>query len=124
MTDQATKLLAGVLPPCAALDIRPRALTYAIALDRDIESLRMNDGDPYNNAYTDVRKLLPSRGCNWQRGSVYFGGEHIHALTWVLAAIDLAQRLPRFAASVRDIRMLRIDELNDLRPAVPQGSQP
>jgi virulence-associated protein VapD len=36
-------------------------------------------------------------------------------------AIDLARSLPWFAASVRDIRMLRIEELNDLMPAIQQG---
>lgn len=41
-------------------------------------------------------------------------------MTCVLAAIDLAQRLAWFAASVRDIRMLRIEELNDLMPAVQE----
>jgi virulence-associated protein VapD len=30
--------------------------------------------------------------------------------------------LPWFANSVRDIRMLRIEELNDLMPAVQQGN--
>ena len=32
--------------------------------------------------------------------------------------IDLTTQLPWFAASVRDIRMLRIEELNDLMPVV------
>lgn len=36
----------------------------------------------------------------------------------MLAVIDLTTRLPWFAASVRDIRMLRIEELNDLMPVV------
>lgn len=51
-------------------------------------------------------------------GSTHFGGERINAVTCVLAAIDLAQRLSWFSASVRDIRMLRIEEMNDLMPAV------
>jgi virulence-associated protein VapD len=41
-------------------------------------------------------------------------------VTCVLAAQDLARSLPWFAASVRDIRMLQIEELNDLMPAVQQ----
>jgi len=41
-------------------------------------------------------------------------------VTCVLAAIDLSNTLPWFAASIRDIRMLRIEELNDLMPAVQQ----
>jgi virulence-associated protein VapD len=35
-----------------------------------------------------------------------------------MAVIDLMARLPWFAACVRDIRMLRIEELNDLMPVV------
>ncbi len=44
------------------------------------------------------------------------------AVTCVLAAMDLAKALPWFAGSVRDIRMLRIEELNDLLPAVLQAA--
>ena len=96
---------------------------YAIAFDMDIESLRHNYGDPYNNAYVEIRKVLQSHGFTWQQGSVYFGGEQINAVTCVLAAIDLSRKLSWFASSVRDIRMLRIEELNDLMPAVQQAVQ-
>lgn len=96
---------------------------YAIAFDMDIESLRNNYGDPYNNAYIEIRKVLDRHGFKWQQGSVYFGDESINAVTCVLAAIDLSRTLPWFAASVRDIRMLRIEELNDLMPAVQQGNE-
>ncbi len=99
------------------------ARMYAIAFDMDIESLKNNYGDPYNNAYSEIRKVLQRHGFTWQQGSVYFGNEQINAVTCVLAAIDLARTLPWFAASVRDIRMLRIEELNDLMPAVEQAKQ-
>ena|SRR6185437_9822069 len=94
---------------------------YAIAFDMDIESLRREYGDPYNNAYAEVRQVLQEHGFKWQQGSVYFGGDEINAVTCVLAAQDLARRLSWFATSVRDIRMLRIEELNDLMPAVRQA---
>jgi virulence-associated protein VapD len=96
---------------------------YAFAFDMDIEALRNNYGDPYNNAYLEIRKVLQKHGFTWQQGSVYFGDERINAVTCVLAAIDLARTLPWFAGSVRDVRMLRIEELNDLMPAVQQASQ-
>jgi virulence-associated protein VapD len=96
---------------------------HAIAFDMDIESLRNNYGDPYNNAYLEIRRVLQRHGFTWQQGSVYFGGERINAVTCVLAAMDLSRSLPWFAASVRDIRMLRIEELNDLMPAVQQARQ-
>lgn len=95
---------------------------YAITFDMDIESLKLHYGDPYNNAYSEIRKVLQTKGFTWQQGSVYFGGETINAVTCVLAALELARVLPWFAASVRDIRMLRIEEFNDLMPAVQQAA--
>jgi virulence-associated protein VapD len=113
---QAPQLLAEfpTIPP-------KEGRLYAITFDMDIESLRINYGDTYNNAYGEIRKVLQTQGFLWQQGSVYFGGESINAVTCVLAAIELARVLPWFAASVRDIRMLRIEEFNDLMPAVQQA---
>jgi virulence-associated protein VapD len=120
LTAQPTEFRSRGLPPAFAGNEKPM---YAIAFDMDIESLRSNYGDPYNNAYLEIRKILQSHGFNWQQGSVYFGGEQINAVTCVLAAIDLSRQLSWFAPSVRDIRMLRIEELNDLMPAVQQAQQ-
>lgn len=94
---------------------------YAITFDMDIESLRIHYGEPYNNAYSEIRKILQKHGFNWQQGSVYFGGDKINAVTCVLAVQELARVLPWFADSVRDVRMLRIEEFNDLMPAVKQA---
>src|SRR5713226_9712741 len=107
------------LPP----DFRRAGRVYAIAFAMDIEALRSNYGDPYNNAYLEIRRVLQRHGFTWQQGSVDFGGEAVTAVTCVLAAQDLARSLPWFPASVRDIRMLRIEELNDLMPAVQQPSR-
>lgn len=108
----------------AGITVSSEQPMYAIAFDMDIDSLRRTYGDPYNNAYLEIRKVLQRHGFNWQQGSVYFGGENINAVTCVLAAIDLSNQLPWFSASVRDIRMLRIEELNDLMPAVQQRGGP
>lgn len=125
-------MTALLQPPIPA--VRPRELVepiglplhggrmYAIAFDMDIDSLRIHYGDPYNNAYFEIRKVLQEHGFTWQQGSVYFGGSAVNAVTCVLAAMDLSRRLSWFAASVRDIRMMRIEELNDLMPAVQQGN--
>ncbi|MBI2806176.1 MAG: virulence factor [Planctomycetes bacterium] len=102
--------------------VRRAGTVYAIAFDMDIEQLRANYGDPYNNAYVEIRKILQRHGFAWQQGSMYFGGDAVSSVTCVMAAIDLAQSLPWFASSVRDIRMLRIEEINDLMPAVQQAS--
>ena len=95
---------------------------YAIAFDMDIDSLRQHSGDPYHNAYLEIRRVLQSHGFTWQQGSLDFGSADVTAVTCVLAAMDLARSLPWFSAGVRDIRMLRIEELNDLMPAVQQAT--
>jgi len=99
-------------------DFKPEGTVYAIAFDMDIEQLRLHYGDPNNNAYLEIRRVLEGHRFQWQQGSVYFGGPEVTAATVMLAVIDLTSRLPWFAASVRDIRMLRIEELNDLMPVV------
>jgi virulence-associated protein VapD len=104
-------------------DVRKEGRVYAIAFDTDIEQLRTNYGDPYNNAYLEIRRVLQRHGFTWEQGSVYFGGTDVTAVTCVLAAMDLSHSLPWFAASVRDIRMLRIEELNDLMPAVQRAAE-
>jgi virulence-associated protein VapD len=114
----ATRERGGTIRQELPGEVRKEGRVYAIAFDMDIEQLRTNYGDPYNNAYLEIRRVLQRHGFAWQQGSVYFGGPEINAVTCVLAAQDLARSLPWFAASVRDIRMLRIEELNDLMPAV------
>ena len=99
-------------------EFRKGGRVYAIAFDMDIELLRIHYGDPYNNAYLEIRRVLEEHGFQWQQGSVYFGGASVTAATVMVAVIDLTTRLPWFAAAVRDIRMLRIEELNDLMPVV------
>ena len=98
-----------------------RERLYAIAFDMDIESLRTHYGDPCNNAYSEIRRILQRHGFRWQQGSVYFGDDSINAVSCVLAAQALSSALPWFRLCVRDIRMLRIEEMNDLRAAIERG---
>lgn len=93
---------------------------YAITFDLDTEMLKNTyHNDSYGNAYKDIRSVLVEMGFTWQQGSVYFGDpEQVDAVTCVLAAQELATRFPWFGPSVRDIRMLRIEDNNDLAPAI------
>jgi virulence-associated protein VapD len=104
--------------PGLPASFKREGVVYAIAFDMDIEQLRVHYGDPYNNAYVEIRRVLEGQGFLWQQGSVYFGGSAVTAASVMVAVIELTARLPWFAASVRDIRMLRIEELNDLMPVV------
>lgn len=94
-------------------------MTYAVAFDLDTATLKTTYPNPsWNNAYGDIRKVLEPLGFSWQQGSVYFGDERVNAVACVLAAQKLSATYPWFKSSVRDIRMLRIEEMNDLMPAL------
>ncbi len=107
----------SLLRPGLPAPFKREGTVYAIAFDMDIDQLRLHYGDPYNNAYLEIRRVLEGHQFRWQQGSVYYGGPEVTAATVMVAVIDLAARLPWFAA-VRDIRMLRIEELNDLMPVI------
>jgi virulence-associated protein VapD len=107
-----------LLRPGLPASFKKEGTVYAIALDMDIDQLRIHYGDPSNAAYLDIRRVLERHGFQWQRGSVYFGTPAVTAATVMVAVIDLSTQLPWFAAAVRDIRMLRIEEMNDLMPVV------
>ncbi len=94
-------------------------MSYAIAFDLDTAQLQQfYSGPSWQNAYGDINKVLGPLGFIRQQGSVYFGAPEMNAVQCVLAAQRLSQTYPWFKLCVRDIRMLRIEELNDLSPAL------
>ena len=96
---------------------------YAIAFDLDTNILQDTySSEHWRNAYSDIRRVLEKFGFERQQGSVYFGDDTVDAVRCVMAVIDLAAQYDWFEPSVRDIRMLRIEEDNDLMPAVERGT--
>jgi virulence-associated protein VapD len=92
---------------------------YAIVFDFDTEMLKQLYPTPsWNNASTDVRNYLTSRGFEWTQGSAYFGDETIDAVRCVRVVQRMAKKFPWFTPSVRDMRMLRIEENKDLKSAL------
>jgi virulence-associated protein VapD len=93
---------------------------YAIAFDLRVADLETHySGNSYNNAYGDIKKFLETKGFSRQQGSVYFGDtDKIDAVKCVMAVNALSNQYPWFKQCVTDIRMLRIEENNDLYPAL------
>jgi virulence-associated protein VapD len=92
---------------------------YAIVFDLDTQVLQqIYPNASYQNAYSDVRKFLTSRGFEWKQGSTYFGDETVDAVHCVTVVQKLARKFSWFQPAVRDIRMLRIEENNDLATAL------
>ncbi len=92
---------------------------YAVVFDLDTNCLADNyHGNSVPNAYGDIRKFMESNDFEWKQGSVYFGKSSIDAVKCVLAIQKLAKLYPWFSTCVKDVRMLRIEENNDLMPAI------
>jgi virulence-associated protein VapD len=98
---------------------------YAIAFDLDTKVLETVFGEQsYQTGYRLVRRILEDEGFTGVQGSVYFGKKGTDPVTCVLLVQRMARELPWFGDAVRDIRMLRIEEDNDLKPAIPQPVLP
>lgn len=94
-------------------------VTYAIAFDLDTKVLEASyPAASWQNAYADIARFLREEGFDRQQGSVYFGNDDIDVVSCQLAVQKLTLTYPWFAPSLRDIRMLRIEDNNDLMPAV------
>lgn len=92
---------------------------YAVVFDLDTACLtEQYPGNSMPNAYGEVKKFMLANGFTWTQGSVYFGGPEMTAVTCVVAIQRLAQQYPWFASCAKDVRMLRIEENNDLLPAI------
>ena len=94
-------------------------VTYAIAFDLDTDTLKeLYPTSSWNNASSDIRRFLEDAGFEHKQGSVYFGGDAIDAVGCVLTIQQLSSEFSWFEPSVQDIRMLRIEDNNDLMPAI------
>ena len=96
---------------------------YAITSDLDTKALEQHYPNPKNwrKAYEDIAGFLYDYGFERQQGSVYFGDDAVDAVTCVTATQDLSAAYPWLEKCVKDIRMLRIEERNDLMPAIKKN---
>ena len=98
---------------------------YAIAFDLDQERLRNHyPSANYLNGYDDIARVLARFGFSRQQGSVYFGDEKATPVICVMAVQEIQKQFSWFNRVVSDIRMLRIEENNDLMPAIADWQLP
>ena len=91
---------------------------YAICFDLDQDLLKRHyPNAAQTGAYHDIRRALEKFGFTRQQGHVY---SHDILVTCVMAVQAVQKAYPWFGKVVSDIRMLRIEEHNDLMPAISQ----
>lgn len=96
---------------------------YAICFDLDTaEAERLHPTNSETGAYKLIERVFEEYGFKRRQGSVYFGDEDTTAVRCVLAVQELVKRHAWIRFAVRDIRMLRVEETNDLMPALGRQS--
>lgn len=84
---------------------------FAIAFDMDIKELRSTYGEPYNNAYYEIKIILRNYDFYNAQGSVYLTDKDDMAN--LFAAILALKNIPWFKAAVRDIRAFKVENWSD-----------
>lgn len=96
-----------------------RGSMYAITFDLDTDTHKKSyHNASWQNACNDIAKFLRDHGFDRQQGSVYFGNDDVDTVRCQTVVQRLTLAYDWFARSVRDIRMLRIEDNNDLTPAI------
>lgn len=86
---------------------------YAIAFDMDIATLKKTYGEPYNNAYAEISKVMKKVGFHWTQGSVYLSENEKDGLGLVYDAMSTLREIDWFKASVRGIRAFKVEDWSD-----------
>lgn len=90
---------------------------YAIAFDLDTNACERELGDK-TAAYGRIERIFARHGFTRQQGSLFFGTENSTPVDCVLAVQELDRRYAWFGRVVTDIRMLRVEEQNNLLPVL------
>ena len=92
---------------------------FAVVFDLDTSILeKLYHSDSWRNAYQDIRKYLEARGFEHMQGTTYFGNETIDNVSCVTTVQSMALEFDWFASSIKDIRMLKIEDNNNMKPAI------
>ncbi|WP_195532528.1 virulence protein [Bacteroides finegoldii] len=89
---------------------------FAISFDMVISDLKKHYGEPYNNAYFEIKEVLRRNGFNWVQGSTYL--TESDDLGNVIKAIMALSKINRFKKSVRDIRGYKVENWSDFTDIV------
>ena len=91
---------------------------YAIAFDMLIEDLKKHYGEPYNNAYFEIKTLLREYEFFNTQGSVYLTTKNDMANLY--RAIEVLKKIDWFRKSVRDIRAFRVEDWSDFTSVIKE----
>lgn len=89
---------------------------YAIAFDMVVADLKEHYGEPYNNAYFEIKTILREFEFYNTQGSVYLTEKNDMAN--LHRAIEALRKIEWFKKSVRDIRVFRVEDWSNFTDLV------
>lgn len=89
---------------------------FAIAFDMVIAQLEKHYGEPYNNAYYEIKHVLADYDFVNLQGSVYLTTNT--SLANLYNAIQALSSIEWFRDSVRDIRAFKVEDWSDFTDSV------
>ena len=92
---------------------------FAISFDMVISDLRKFYGEPYNNAYFEIKEILKKNNFHWVQGSTYLTNSD--DLSNVIKAIMDLSKVEWFKKSVRDIRGYKVGNWSNFTDIVKNG---
>ncbi|HDQ16220.1 MAG TPA: virulence protein [Bacteroidetes bacterium] len=91
---------------------------FAIAFDMVITDLKEHYGEPYNNAYFEIKTALRKYEFYNTQGSVYLCEKS--DMSNLFRAIDALKNIDWFKKSVRDIRAFRVEDWSNFTDLVKE----
>lgn len=92
---------------------------YAVSFDMVVKDLKEHFGEPYNNAYYEIQKIMEQHGFSWIQGSTYVTENHDMGNLFLL--MQKLSKIDWFRNSVRDIRGYRIEDWSNFTQIVKNG---
>jgi virulence-associated protein VapD len=92
---------------------------YAIAFDMVTTDLKEHYGEPYNNAYFEIKNVLREYEFYNTQGSVYLTQKTDMANLY--RAIEALKKIDWFRKSVRDIRAFRVEDWSDFTAVIKEN---
>jgi len=89
---------------------------YAIAFDMVVADIKEYYGEPYNNAYFEIKMILREYEFYNTQGSVYLTEKNNMANLY--RAIEALKKIEWFRKSVRDIRAFRVEDWSDFTSVI------
>ena len=112
------------IPPCSgpffsvfSFIILTYFYMFAIAFDMDTTKMNAQFRASYTNKYTEIKNFLASEGFHWKQGSLYYGDKDTTTIGKPFLVVRrLSKQMPWFRDCVKDIRVLKIEDDDDLIP--------